>query len=71
LTGQAPFSGATAGEVIEQVRGQEPIPPSQINPEVTRQLEAICLRCLHKNPWRRYRRAYDVSRGLRFCLEKL
>jgi serine/threonine protein kinase len=71
LTGQAPFSGGTAREVIEQVRGEDPLPPSTLNPDIARQVEAICLRCLHKNPWQRYRRAYDVSRGLRFCLERL
>jgi serine/threonine protein kinase len=43
----------------------EPEPPSRLNPEVTPALDAFCLRCLRKNPWRRYPRAYDVLTQLR------
>jgi serine/threonine protein kinase len=66
LTGRPPFAGATARETLEQVRAQDPVPPSRLNPEVTPPLEAFCLRCLRKNPWRRYYRAYDVLRQLRY-----
>jgi serine/threonine protein kinase len=63
LTGMQPFAGDSA-TVAQQVRSTDPIPPSRINPDVTPQLDVVCLRCLHKNPWRRYSRAYDVKRRL-------
>jgi serine/threonine protein kinase len=65
LTGRPPFAGATAREVLEQVGAQDPAPPSRRNPHVTPALEAFCLRCLRKNPWRRFDRAYDVLARLR------
>jgi serine/threonine protein kinase len=67
LTGRPPFEGATAREVLGQVRSHDPTPPSRLNPEVPRPLEAFCLRCLRKDPWRRYPRAYDLMRRLRDC----
>ncbi len=65
LTGRPPFAGATARETLEQVLSQEPVPPARLNRAVTPRLEAFCLRCLRKNPWRRYHRAYDVLMHLR------
>jgi serine/threonine protein kinase len=64
LTGRPPFAGATARETLEQVRTQDPAPPSRLNSQVTPPMEAVCLRCLRKNPWRRYSRAYDLETGL-------
>ena len=66
LAGRAAFTGATAGEALGQVCSQDPAPPSRLNPEVTPQLEACCLRCLRKDPWRRYHRVYDLSMHLRY-----
>ena len=54
LTGTAPHAGSTYVEVLDQVRASAPEPPSKRNPEVTRDLEAICLKCLEKDPGRRY-----------------
>jgi serine/threonine protein kinase len=71
LTGRPPFGGATAREVLERVRSQDPVPPSILNSEVKPRLDALCLRCLRKNPWQRYRRAYDLSSRLRSCLDQL
>jgi serine/threonine protein kinase len=65
LTGKPPFRGATPQEVLEQVRTQDPIPPSQLNSKVSPQLEGCCMRCLKKDPWRRYHRAYDLLMRLR------
>ncbi len=66
LTGRPPFAAATAAETIEQVRAQTPVALCELNPEVTPQLQAICLRCLRKNPWKRYHRAYDVMTRMRY-----
>jgi serine/threonine protein kinase len=71
LTVRPPFAGASARETLEQVRSQDPVPPSRFNADVTPQLEAFCLRCLRKNVWRRYHRAYDVIRRLRSFQEDL
>jgi serine/threonine protein kinase len=65
LTGRPPFAGCAVGEILEQVRSQDPVPPSRLNATVTPQLDGFCLRCLRKNPWQRYRRAYDVLRRIR------
>jgi eukaryotic-like serine/threonine-protein kinase len=61
LTGRPPFDAATAQAALEQVRSQDPVPPSQRNSAIAPPLDAFCLRCLHKNPWRRYTRAYDAE----------
>ncbi len=68
LTGRPPFAGGSARAVREQVCSDDPVPPSDLNAAVTPQLEEVCLRCLRKNPWRRYSRAHDVARRLR-CLQ--
>jgi serine/threonine protein kinase len=65
LTGRPPFAAATARETREQVRAQDPVPPSRLNARVKPSLDALCLRCLGKNPWRRYDRAYDLLARLR------
>jgi serine/threonine protein kinase len=66
LTGRRPFAGATAGEMLEQVRAQDPAPPSRLSAQVTPALERLCLRCLRKDPWRRYARVYDLIRHLKY-----
>jgi serine/threonine protein kinase len=70
LTGRPPFAGADTRETLEQVRSQDPVPPSTLRPHVTPQLCAFCLRCLRKDPWRRYSRAYDLVIRLRHFQDK-
>ncbi|MCC7485545.1 MAG: protein kinase [Burkholderiales bacterium] len=54
LTGRAPFVGASAAAILAQLSGDEPPAPRLLDPAVPRDLETVCLRCLEKNPARRY-----------------
>ena len=54
LTGRPPFRGATVLETLEQVKTAEPVPPSRLVPGLPRDVETIALKCLQKDPDRRY-----------------
>ncbi len=54
LTGQTPFTGETVLEVLRQAREEEPPRPSSVCPGLDRDLETICLKCLEKDPAKRY-----------------
>ena len=69
LTGCAPYDGATDVEVLRQVVDGQLNPPRQIRQDIPRDLEAICLKAMEKNPGRRYRTAIDLADDLRRFLD--
>jgi hypothetical protein len=64
LTGRLPFHGASRLETLYQVVHLEPMPPSHVRPEVPRDLEIICLKCLRKEPELRYGTARELAADL-------
>ena len=54
LTGRPPFKAASVLSVLAQVVDEEPVPPRRLRSDVPAALEAMCLRCLEKDPERRY-----------------
>jgi serine/threonine-protein kinase len=69
LTGRPPFQAATPMETIELVRHADPPPLSRLQPGLARDVQTICLKCLEKDPRRRYptaaQLADDLARFLR------
>lgn len=65
LTGRPPFNAATPLDIALKLLDQEPAPPSELNPSVPAALEAICLRCLQKEPAKRYPSALARAEDLR------
>jgi serine/threonine protein kinase len=64
LTGQPPFLGANPVETILQISSHEPPSPRALAPRLDRDLETICLKCLEKEPSRRYASAADLADDL-------
>ena len=69
LTGRPPFLGTSTLETLDQVRHQNPVPPRRLNRKIPRDLETIALKCLEKNPSRRYASAEALAGDLRRWLD--
>jgi serine/threonine-protein kinase len=64
LTGRPPFQAATTLDTLAQVLDSDPAPPRLLNGAVERDLETVCLRCLEKDPRRRYASAAELTEDL-------
>ena len=69
LTGKAPFVGNTALEAIRAVTDTEPVPPRKLNPLVNRDLETIALKCLEKEPDKRFPSVSELAHELQRFLD--
>lgn len=63
-TGRPPFQGVTAADVLDQVRNLDPLPLRQLQQSIPRDLETICLKCLRKEPDKRYLSADELADDL-------
>jgi WD40 repeat protein len=69
VSGRPPFLGATPSDTLLEVRSQDPMPLRQLHRQCPRDLETICLKCLHKEPARRYTSALALAEDLRRFLD--
>jgi serine/threonine-protein kinase len=65
FTGRPPFRAESATATLQQVVADEPVPPARFNPRLPRDLDTICLKCLNKDPQRRYASAQALADDLR------
>jgi serine/threonine protein kinase len=70
LTGRPPFQGRGVLATLQRVQKQEPVPPSRLQPQVPASLEAVCLKCLRKEPGQRYATAAALADELKRLLGK-
>jgi serine/threonine-protein kinase len=70
LTGRPPFRAESVAATVLQVMHQDPVSPSRLNGKVPRDLETVCLKCLQKDPRRRYAGAAELADDLRRFMER-
>ncbi len=69
LTGRPPFVAPTILATLDLVKNSEPVPPRRLQPFLDRDLETICLKCLEKDPRRRYETADELADDLAAFLD--
>src|SRR5262249_17690825 len=69
LTGRPPFSGEALTDTLDQVLNSQPLSPRLLQPALPRDLETICLKCLEKQPDKRYATAHELAEELNRFLQ--
>jgi tetratricopeptide (TPR) repeat protein/predicted Ser/Thr protein kinase len=69
LTGRLPFVGQTTVELYNRILNDEPPPPTKVKPQLTREIELVCLKSLEKDPRDRYKNAEQMADDVRALLE--
>jgi tRNA A-37 threonylcarbamoyl transferase component Bud32/tetratricopeptide (TPR) repeat protein len=69
LTGRPPFSGPSVASVLSQVRDSDPVSPSLLQPKMPKDAQTIALKCLQKDPAKRYQSAGDLADDLERFLD--
>lgn len=69
LTGRPPFQGAGPLETLQHVVTRDAVVPRQLNPDIPKDLETICMKCLQKEPHRRYESAAELAEELNRYLD--
>jgi tetratricopeptide (TPR) repeat protein/serine/threonine protein kinase len=64
LTGKPPFRGASPVETLQQIQSLDPVAPRKLLPKLSRDIETICLKCLERDPRRRYQTALELAEDL-------
>jgi WD40 repeat protein len=64
LTGRPPFQAASSMATVMQLLSREPVSPRTLNPDIDADIETICLKCLEKDPKRRYQSASELAKEL-------
>ena len=70
LTARVPFQGSTPFETMDLLQFQEPVSPRQLQPSLPRDLETICMKCMEKDPHRRYFTADELADDLQRHLDR-
>jgi len=70
LTGRVPFAGGSLEQMIQRVAREDPVAPRRLNPQVSRDLEIVLLRALHKDPDRRFATAQEFADDLGRVLDR-
>jgi WD40 repeat protein/tRNA A-37 threonylcarbamoyl transferase component Bud32 len=65
LTGRPPFRASTTLETLRRTEAEEPTPPRRLDPRLPRDIETLCLKCLEKDPTRRYASAQELAEDVR------